>query len=636
LYATARTLCAALDTAAAAAASAMTSDADGMQPRPALSPAELLESLFPWGAWADGAGVLVQAGKGLCQYLERVGVPVVVGKHLSAIFREVTETGALGTRGPAASLGKPCILETLPVGSSPGSEGVQLKGAWVRAARGASPRPGAELFFPGQVYITSEAERQNTGLAMSDLPVSDLSRDMFNMTIVHNRDIVELTRHVISVESVLATYEERDSGTPFNGNAVGPFGSGTGTLLTQTEPAALVNRPSENGALPGDAFSLRNMSAADLSGLSGVPLPPPPTGHLDAATPTALAAVLDHGDSTPIGLREVDNEVEQSLLELVAGRHIGGPMFVDADALNDEETTFSEALMASGSFGNDLRLEELQRMFQGNSPFSAPNAIDANAVSQSVRLLAGGLPGGSSKRRQSWLLSSAPICPGAGSGGGSSGGTPAEGMQHVVSAYNSPLGPHRGSNDDPGKDCVSKGDKKVTELRRYVARLFREPDDPVARVLAKVDDWEFDSFELAAVTDNHPLSTLAFYLFSRTNLISALKLKEVKLARFLLRIEDGYLDNPYHNRTHAADVLRTLNAIATRGGVLSAISRQQPPPSEDFVQDLENEGSSEQVLTVHIGEVLTMLAVFLAAIIHDYEHLGLTNAFLIQVWGLGR
>eukprot|EP00955_Chlamydomonas_euryale_P007471 79149-Chlamydomonas_euryale.AAC.1 len=59
------------------------------------------------------------------------------------------------------------------------------------------------------------------------------------------RDIVELTRHVISVESVLATYEERDSGTPFNGNAVGPFGSGTGTLLTQTEPAALVNRPSE-------------------------------------------------------------------------------------------------------------------------------------------------------------------------------------------------------------------------------------------------------------------------------------------------------------------------------------------------------------------------------------------------------
>eukprot|EP00955_Chlamydomonas_euryale_P021111 223619-Chlamydomonas_euryale.AAC.1 len=76
------------------------------------------------------------------------------------MLQEVTETGALGTRGPAASLGKPCILETLPVGSSPGSEGVQLKGAWVRAARGASPRPGAELFFPGQVYITSEAERQ--------------------------------------------------------------------------------------------------------------------------------------------------------------------------------------------------------------------------------------------------------------------------------------------------------------------------------------------------------------------------------------------------------------------------------------------------------------------------------------------
>ena len=37
--------------------------------------------------------------------------------------------------------------------------------------------------------------------------------------------------------------------------------------------------------------------------------------------------------------------------------------------------------------------------------------------------------------------------------------------------------------------------------------------------------------------------------------------------RFLVALEDNYSYNPYHNRMHAADVLRTLHVIMTRGGV---------------------------------------------------------------------
>jgi len=139
-----------------------------------------------------------------------------------------------------------------------------------------------------------------------------------------------------------------------------------------------------------------------------------------------------------------------------------------------------------------------------------------------------------------------------------------------------------------------------------VQQLLKPPTDPVMAVLAKVDDWHFDAFELAEVTNNRPLSTLAFALFSRSKLIPRFEISEVKLARFLVAIEDGYntdRDNPYHNRTHACDVLRTLHVIMTRGGVKGALSKAQD---------------------------VALMAAYLAAVIHDYEHKGYNNDFLVK------
>eukprot|EP00967_Tisochrysis_lutea_P005991 scaffold7068_cov22-Tisochrysis_lutea.AAC.1 len=71
------------------------------------------------------------------------------------------------------------------------------------------------------------------------------------------------------------------------------------------------------------------------------------------------------------------------------------------------------------------------------------------------------------------------------------------------------------------------------------------------------ESWSFDAFKLAAVTQGHPLSALAYYLFHKNKLISTFDLPPVKLARFLRSIEAGYTThNPYHNATHAADVLQ--------------------------------------------------------------------------------
>eukprot|EP00955_Chlamydomonas_euryale_P092761 364739-Chlamydomonas_euryale.AAC.2 len=86
-------------------------------------------------------------------------------------------------------------------------------------------------------------------------------------------------------------------------------------------------------------------------------------------------------------------------------------------------------------------------------------------------------------------------------------------------------------------------------------------------------------------------------------------MNERRLARYLLSVECGYRRDLYHCGTHAADVLRTLHVVCTRGGVWEGLDL---PDSARF-------------------------AMLLAAVVHDYEHKQKTNDFLVSVaaavWG---
>ena len=66
-------------------------------------------------------------------------------------------------------------------------------------------------------------------------------------------------------------------------------------------------------------------------------------------------------------------------------------------------------------------------------------------------------------------------------------------------------------------------------------------------------------------------------------------------------------DTTYHNSTHAMAVLQALHVMLTEGGVLKGIEGPHGSP-----------------------EVL-LLAGYLAAIVHDYGHPGVTNDFLVKV-----
>lgn len=54
-----------------------------------------------------------------------------------------------------------------------------------------------------------------------------------------------------------------------------------------------------------------------------------------------------------------------------------------------------------------------------------------------------------------------------------------------------------------------------------------------------------------------------------TQIIDKFQLDEGKLVKFLMRVEEGYPNNPYHNRIHAADVLRSLHVLVVRGGLIT-------------------------------------------------------------------
>ncbi len=59
------------------------------------------------------------------------------------------------------------------------------------------------------------------------------------------------------------------------------------------------------------------------------------------------------------------------------------------------------------------------------------------------------------------------------------------------------------------------------------------------RVLARVNDWQFDAFQLADVTGGRPLTALSFVLFKQSGITDKWQLDEHKLVRYLMRIEDG-------------------------------------------------------------------------------------------------
>lgn len=128
------------------------------------------------------------------------------------------------------------------------------------------------------------------------------------------------------------------------------------------------------------------------------------------------------------------------------------------------------------------------------------------------------------------------------------------------------------------------------------------PDEgALETVLAHMDRWGLDLFRLADISCGSPLTVLTYKIVESRGLLREFGLKPHQLVNYLRRVEEHYQSaNPYHNSTHAADVVQSINVLLAS------------PALDGVFTDLE------------------VLAALFASAIHDVDHPGFTNHFLVN------
>ncbi|CAD7685355.1 unnamed protein product [Nyctereutes procyonoides] len=128
-----------------------------------------------------------------------------------------------------------------------------------------------------------------------------------------------------------------------------------------------------------------------------------------------------------------------------------------------------------------------------------------------------------------------------------------------------------------------------------------DQEGQLAKELEDTNKWGLDVFKVAELSGNRPLTTIIFSIFQERDLLKTFQIPEDTLATYLLMLESHYhADVAYHNSLHAADVAQSTHVLLAT------------PALEAVFTDLE------------------VLAAVFASAIHDVDHPGVSNQFLIN------
>ncbi|XP_026633580.1 cAMP-specific 3',5'-cyclic phosphodiesterase 4C [Microtus ochrogaster] len=139
----------------------------------------------------------------------------------------------------------------------------------------------------------------------------------------------------------------------------------------------------------------------------------------------------------------------------------------------------------------------------------------------------------------------------------------------------------------------------TTAVPRFGVQTDQEAQ--LAKELEDTNKWGLDVFKVAELSGNRPLTAVMFSVFQERDLLKTFQIPADTLLTFLLTLEAHYhADVAYHNSVHAADVAQSVHVLLGT------------PALEAVFTDLE------------------VLAAIFACAIHDVDHPGVSNQFLIN------
>uniref|UniRef100_A0A3B4YZV7 Phosphodiesterase n=1 Tax=Stegastes partitus TaxID=144197 RepID=A0A3B4YZV7_9TELE len=123
----------------------------------------------------------------------------------------------------------------------------------------------------------------------------------------------------------------------------------------------------------------------------------------------------------------------------------------------------------------------------------------------------------------------------------------------------------------------------------------------LAKELEDTNRWGIDIFKVSEYSGSRPLTVTMYTIFQERELLKSFKIPVDTFITFMMTLEDHYhSDVAYHNNIHAADVVQSTHVLLST------------PALEAVFTDLE------------------ILAALFASAIHDVDHPGVSNQFLIN------
>lgn len=165
-------------------------------------------------------------------------------------------------------------------------------------------------------------------------------------------------------------------------------------------------------------------------------------------------------------------------------------------------------------------------------------------------------------------------------------------------------------------------------------------------LMERMNTWNFQIFDLVDKTGGKTgriLSYVTYTLFQDTCLFEIFKIPVREFMTYFCALENGYRDIPYHNRVHATDVLHAVWYLTTRPipGFQQIHSEHVTGSDTDSDSGISPgrisyaSSKSSSISDDSYGclawniPALELMALFVAAAMHDYDHPGRTNAFLV-------